>query len=54
MDYIKGLRKLVGQIPLIMTGACVLLCENNSLLLQEEQIMDYGLCQVALWSLGKI
>ncbi|ETT48832.1 ntp pyrophosphohydrolase [Paenibacillus sp. FSL H8-237] len=33
-DYIMELRKLVGTRPLIMAGACVLLCSNHQLLLQ--------------------
>jgi 8-oxo-dGTP pyrophosphatase MutT (NUDIX family) len=41
LGYIMELRKLVGSRPLIMTGACVLLCSNQSLLLQRRT--DNGL-----------
>ncbi|NHN35524.1 NUDIX hydrolase [Paenibacillus agricola] len=41
MGYIMELRKLVGSRPLIMTGACVLLCSNQRLLLQRRT--DNGL-----------
>ncbi|MGO4495714.1 NUDIX hydrolase [Paenibacillus sp. 2RAB27] len=41
MGYIMELRKLVGSRPLIMTGACVLLCNNQRLLLQRRT--DNGL-----------
>ncbi|MEK4348339.1 NUDIX hydrolase [Paenibacillus sp. FSL P4-0184] len=33
-NYIMELRKLVGSRPLIMAGACVLLCSEQQLLLQ--------------------
>ncbi|WHY21894.1 NUDIX hydrolase [Paenibacillus sp. G2S3] len=33
-NYIMELRKLVGSRPLIMAGACVLLCNEQQLLLQ--------------------
>ncbi|WP_405176492.1 NUDIX hydrolase [Paenibacillus sp. FSL H8-0261] len=33
-NYIMELRKLVGTRPLIMAGACVLLCSEQQLLLQ--------------------
>jgi 8-oxo-dGTP pyrophosphatase MutT (NUDIX family) len=41
MGYIMDLRKIVGSRPLIMVGACVLLCRNNQLLLQRRS--DNGL-----------
>ncbi|AWB45678.1 ADP-ribose pyrophosphatase [Paenibacillus sp. CAA11] len=41
MGYIMELRKLVGSRPLIMTGACVLLCSHQRLLLQRRT--DNGL-----------
>ncbi|WP_053372557.1 NUDIX hydrolase [Paenibacillus sp. FJAT-27812] len=34
MGYMMDLRSLVGTRPLIMAGACVLLCKEDSLLLQ--------------------
>jgi 8-oxo-dGTP pyrophosphatase MutT (NUDIX family) len=34
VGYIMDLRKIVGTKPLIMAGACVLLINNNSLLLE--------------------
>ncbi|MEK4295261.1 NUDIX hydrolase [Paenibacillus sp. FSL R5-0475] len=39
-NYIMELRKLVGTRPLIMAGACVLLCSEQQLLLQRR--MDNG------------
>jgi 8-oxo-dGTP pyrophosphatase MutT (NUDIX family) len=41
MGYISELRKLVGTTPIIMTGACVLLCDSGRLLLQRRT--DNGL-----------
>lgn len=41
MSYIIELRKLVGTTPIIMTGACVLLCDSGRLLLQRRT--DNGL-----------
>ncbi|GLX68191.1 hypothetical protein MU1_25360 [Paenibacillus glycanilyticus] len=41
MGYIMDLRAIVGSRPLIMTGACVLLCRNERLLLQRRS--DNGL-----------
>lgn len=41
MGYIMELRKLIGSRPLIMTGACVLLCSNQRLLLQRR--IDNGM-----------
>lgn len=41
MGYIMDLRKIVGSRPLIMTGACVLLFNENRLLLQRRT--DNGL-----------
>lgn len=41
MSYIMNLRKLVGTTPIIMTGACVLLCDSGRLLLQRRT--DNGL-----------
>ncbi len=41
MGYIQELRKLVGTRPLIMAGACILLCDERSLLLQRRS--DNGL-----------
>jgi 8-oxo-dGTP pyrophosphatase MutT (NUDIX family) len=41
MGYIMDLRKLVGSRPLIMAGACVLLCKQRTLLLQRRS--DNGL-----------
>jgi 8-oxo-dGTP pyrophosphatase MutT (NUDIX family) len=41
MGYIMELRKVVGSIPLIMVGSCILLCSNQSLLLQRRS--DNGL-----------
>ncbi|MDQ0901267.1 8-oxo-dGTP pyrophosphatase MutT (NUDIX family) [Paenibacillus sp. V4I7] len=41
LGYIMELRKLVGSRPLINTGACVLLCSNQRLLLQRRT--DNGL-----------
>lgn len=41
MGYIMELRELVGSRPLIMIGACVLLCNNQQLLL--ERLTDNGL-----------
>lgn len=41
MGYIMELRKFVGTRPLIMLGSCVLLCQNDQLLLQRRT--DNGL-----------
>jgi len=41
MGYIMDLRKIVGTRPLIMTGACVLLIRNGTLLLEKRT--DNGL-----------
>lgn len=44
MDYVKDLRKLVGNRPLILTGSVVLLLnENNELLLQHRTDGGWGL-----------
>jgi 8-oxo-dGTP pyrophosphatase MutT (NUDIX family) len=34
LGYIMGLRKIVGTRPLIMSGACVLLVHDSTLLLE--------------------
>ena len=49
MGYIMELRKLVGTRPLIMVGACVLLCDHQRLLLQRRT--DNGLWGLARGSL---
>jgi 8-oxo-dGTP pyrophosphatase MutT (NUDIX family) len=41
MGYMMDLRRIVGTRPLIMAGACVLLCNQESLLLQRRS--DNGL-----------
>lgn len=44
MDYVMGLRKVVGNRPLILTGACVLIINNkNELLLQHRSDGGWGL-----------
>nr|WP_093213175.1 NUDIX domain-containing protein [Sediminibacillus albus] len=44
MDYVKDLRKIVGNRPLILTGSVVLLLnENNELLLQHRTDGGWGL-----------
>jgi 8-oxo-dGTP pyrophosphatase MutT (NUDIX family) len=44
MDYVKGLRKVVGNRPLILTGAVVLIInEFNELLLQHRTDGGWGL-----------
>lgn len=44
MDYVKELRALVGHIPLILTGAVVLVMnDNNELLLQHRNDGGWGL-----------
>lgn len=53
-NYIMELRKLVGTRPLIMAGACVLLCSEQQLLLQRRTDNGCWGCQVARWSLGRL
>ncbi|MFG6115770.1 NUDIX hydrolase [Halobacillus sp. MO56] len=44
MDYVKDIRRLVGHKPLILTGAVVLIInENNELLLQHRTAGGWGL-----------
>ncbi|MBM7661095.1 8-oxo-dGTP pyrophosphatase MutT (NUDIX family) [Bacillus mesophilus] len=43
-DYVKGLRKLVGNTPLLLPGSVVLIVnEDNELLLQHRTDGDWGL-----------
>ncbi|MBO8154875.1 MAG: NUDIX hydrolase [Bacillaceae bacterium] len=41
MGYVMELRKLIGSRPIVLTGSCILLCDQNQLLLQKRA--DNGL-----------
>lgn len=51
MGYVMDLRKIVGSRPLVITGAAVIISdENNRLLLQLRRIIIAGSWREVLWS----
>lgn len=43
MNYVEGLRQIVGHRPLILVGAVTIIIKDNNILLQKRKSTSYGM-----------